>query len=328
MMNDEKDVMRNKLSFSVFLFFVVFVVFLQSFSVWAENGDFVSLTQSGYQIFYAPGISQPGQAIVVALHSRDSLAQASAHQPLRMSFRDRKFSLEAVAQGWRGVAAVPLGTAAGKYKLTIMLQSGEELIVPITVLAHDYGEQRLTVPEEMATPILAENLQKIKRDRQNLGVAYASSGESLLFAEVFRSPLSSTITSPFGRRRLLNGKPKSPHGGIDFKAAVGVPIAAAAKGRVVLAEELYYSGNLVIIDHGLDIFTLYMHLDEILCRPGDIVASEQIIGKAGSSGRVTGPHLHWGVKIAGVFVDPLRFVGDSKHLLKLPWEDGNGKSKF
>ena len=327
-MKDERDVMSSKLRNSIFMSVIFFVVFLQSFTVQAEHGDFVSVVLAGYEIFHTPENPQPGQAIVVALHYRDSLPQALAHQPLTMSFRERKFSLEAVAQGWRGVAAVPLGTAAGKYQLTIMFQNGDELIVPIAVLDHDYGEQRLTVPEEMATPMLAENLQKIKRDRQNLGLAYASSGDSLLFVEAVRSPLSSTITSPFGRRRLFNGKPKAPHGGVDFEAAVGLPISAAAKGRVVLAEELYYSGNLVIIDHGLDIFTLYMHLDEIACLPGDVVASGQIIGKAGSSGRVTGPHLHWGVKIAGVFVDPLRFVSDSKYLLSLPWEDKNGKSKF
>ncbi len=296
-------------------------------SIWAENEGFVSVSRLDYEIFHAPENLRPGQALVVAFRYRGTKPVAD-QQPLMLNFIDRKFFLEPVAGGWRGVAAVPLGTVAGSYQLLIKFDDGAELALPITVLAHDYGEQRLTVPDEMATPVRPENLQKIKQDRKSLRLAYASSGSDLLLERVVRPPLSTTITSPFGRRRLLNGKPKSPHGGVDYKAAVGVPIVAAAKGRVVLAEELYYSGNLVLLDHGLGIFTLYMHLDEISCRCGDVVDFGQIIGTAGSSGRVTGPHLHWGVKIAGVFVDPLRFVTDSKHLLRVPWEGEDGKSKF
>ena len=311
--------MSKKFSLLIFLGLIILVGFFQANLVGAENAGFVSLNKSGYEIFYAPENPQPGQALVVALYSREKLETVD-QQPLKMNFIEHEFSLEPVTEGWRGVAAVPLGTRAGSYRLLIKLTGEGELILSITVAAHDYGEQRLTVPDEMATPMLPENLQKIKLDRQNLGIAYASSGASLLFKEMIRPPLSSTITSPFGRRRLLNGKPKAPHGGVDFKAVVGVPIVVAAKGRVVLAEELYYSGKLVIVDHGLDIFTLYMHLNKISCRPGDVVHPGQILGTAGCSGRVTGPHLHWGVKIAGVFVDPLRFVNDSKYLLELPWE--------
>jgi murein DD-endopeptidase MepM/ murein hydrolase activator NlpD len=171
-----------------------------------------------------------------------------------------------------------------------------------------------------------ENLAKIKHDRHDLQIAYGSSQSCLLLKDKMRPPLAARLTSPFGTRRLLNGKPKSPHGGVDFKAAIGVPVAAAAAGRVVLAEELYYSGRIVIIDHGLSIFSLYMHLSEIDCRVGDQVDAGQIIGKSGKSGRVTGPHLHWGVKIAGIFVDPLRFVDDSMHLLTIPWKTENGGS--
>ena len=312
--------MNKKLSLLFFLVLIVLVGSIGSSPAGAEKEGFVSVSQPGYEIFYAPEIPRPGQALVVALHSRKVKPATLDQHLLKMKFIKREFSMQSLGEGWRGVAAVPLGTRSGSYRLSIKFKEGDELVLPITVLAHDYGEQRLTVPSEMATPMKPENLNKIKRDRQNLRFTYASSGTSLLLEEEVRPPLTSTITSSFGLRRLLNGKPKAPHGGIDFRAAVGVPIAAAAKGRVALAEELYYSGNLVIIDHGLDIFTLYMHLDKISCRPGDIVHPGQIIGTAGSSGRVTGPHLHWGVKIAGVYVDPLRFVADSKYLLEVPWE--------
>jgi murein DD-endopeptidase MepM/ murein hydrolase activator NlpD len=245
-----------------------------------------------------------------------------------MWFRQREFPLEAVAGGWRGVVAVPLGTEKGNYDLTLKLRSGTEIELSVAVGDHDYGEQRLTVENEMATPMRPENLKKISQDRRDLKVAYNSSEPKVLFDNLFVPPLTSKLTSSFGTRRLLNGKPKSPHGGVDYKARIGVPVPAAARGRVVLAEELYYSGKIVIIDHGLSIFSLYMHLSEIDCRPGDLIAAGQVVGKSGRSGRVTGPHLHFGVKIAGVFVDPLRFVDDSRHLLQIPWEDGSGQSKF
>ncbi|MCK5539751.1 MAG: M23 family metallopeptidase [Deltaproteobacteria bacterium] len=312
--------MNKKLSLSLFLGLFFFVSLFCQTSAKAEKEGFVSVSQLNYEIFYAPENLRPGQALVVALRSLRVKSETLDQNPLKMNFIEREFSLRKLGDGWQGVAAVPLGTRPGSYKLSIKFKDGAGLVLPITVFAHDYGEQRLTVPKEMATPMLPENLKKINRDRQNLRRIYASSGTALLLDEEVRPPLASKITSPFGLRRLFNGKPRAPHGGIDFRAAVGVPIVAAAKGRVALAEELYYSGNLVIIDHGLDIFTLYMHLDKISCCPGDIVHPGQIIGTVGSSGRVTGPHLHWGVKVAGVFVDPLRFVTDSKHLLELPWE--------
>ncbi len=313
--------MNKKLYLLFFLGLVFFVGFFWSTPAGAEKEGFVSVSQLNYEVFHAPESPRPGQALVVALRSRKVKPETLDQRILKMKFIEREFSLQQLDEGWHGVAAVPLGTRPGSYRLSIKFNEGDELVLPITVLAHDYGEQRLTVPSEMATPMKPENLKKIKRDRQSLRLVYASSGTSLLLEEEVRPPLASTITSPFGLRRLFNGKPKAPHGGVDFRAGVGVPIAAAAKGRVALAEELYYSGNLVIIDHGLNIFTLYMHLDKISCRPGDVVHPGQIIGTAGSSGRVTGPHLHWGVKVAGVYVDPLRFVTDSKHLLKVPWED-------
>ncbi len=290
-------------------------------------GDFVATIENGYEIFLAPEKPAAGQALVVAF--RPVTADKLHNQQFSgMIFQKRIFPLEPVNGGWRGVVAVPLGTKAGSYNLAINSRAGIRLLVPVVVDEHDYGEQRLTVKNEMATPMRPENLKKIKQDRRDLKIAYGSSESRLLFSSELRPPLNSKLTSTFGTRRFLNDKPKSPHGGVDYKAKIGLPVAAAAQGRVVLAEPLYYSGRIVIIDHGLSVFSLYMHLSEIDCQVGDLIKAGQIIGKSGRSGRVTGPHLHFGVKIAGVFVDPLRFVDDSRHLLKIPWENGNGQGKF
>lgn len=311
-------------------FFIVslsLLVFFCTVPVADASGEFITVVENGYEIFLFPEKPEPGQALVIIFRPVSKSA-APKDQFSSMMFRQRKFQLEPIQGGWRGVAAVPLGTKSGTYELIMSSRTGARLVLPVAVADHDYGEQRLTVKSEMATPMRPENLQKIKQDRRNLKIAYGSSGARVLLSDKLVPPLTAKLTSPFGTRRFLNGKPKSPHGGIDYKAKIGVPIPAAAKGRVALAEELYYGGKIVIIDHGLSVFTLYMHLSEIDCQPGDSIEAGQIVGKSGKSGRVTGPHLHFGVKIAGVFVDPLRFVDDSRYLLEIPWEVGNGQNKF
>ena len=111
------------------------------------------------------------------------------------------------------------------------------------------------------------------------------------------------MTSVYGTRRLFNNVRKSQHLGIDYRAKVGVPIPSSNKGKVVLAQNLFYTGNTVILDHGLGVFTLYGHLNKILVKKGDLVNRRQILGEAGKTGRVTGPHLHWGVKVNGHWVN-------------------------
>jgi murein DD-endopeptidase MepM/ murein hydrolase activator NlpD len=112
----------------------------------------------------------------------------------------------------------------------------------------------------------------------------------------------------FGHRRVFNGEPRAPHSGADLRAATGTEILAANAGRVALAKNLFYSGNAVFIDHGLGVYTTYLHLSEMLVAPGDQVARGQVIGLAGATGRVTGPHLHWGVRILDARVDPFSLL--------------------
>jgi murein DD-endopeptidase MepM/ murein hydrolase activator NlpD len=114
--------------------------------------------------------------------------------------------------------------------------------------------------------------------------------------------------SNFGKRRVLNGHPGSPHSGVDFPAPTGTPVHAAQKGRVVLAEELYFSGNTVIVDHGLGIYTFYCHFSEIDAKVGDEVIAGTVIGKVGATGRVTGPHLHWGLQVQHTRVNALELL--------------------
>ena len=121
----------------------------------------------------------------------------------------------------------------------------------------------------------------------------------------FMRPVPGRISGNFGGQRVMNGIKKNPHGGMDIAAPVGTPVAAASDGRIVLAEpDLFYSGNVIIIDHGYSLFTIYAHLNEIDVVKGQTVKKGEIIGKVGKTGRVTGPHLHWGASLAGTRFNP------------------------
>src|SRR5207237_2671212 len=121
----------------------------------------------------------------------------------------------------------------------------------------------------------------------------------------FVPPVPSTVASHFGARSIFNGQVRSPHSGADFPSPTGAPVAAPNAGRVVLARDLYFSGNTVVLDHGLGLFSPLAHLSVIDVREDDRVVAGQEVGKVGATGRVTGPHLHWAVRVDGARVDPL-----------------------
>ncbi len=250
-----------------------------------------------------------GEAVVV------TIAAPVPSPPEYLLFLGRKYRLARVGRDYRAVLAVPLDAVPGCHEVQVVWGGRRQTTAVLEVRAGDYDEEHLTLPPEMVSPKQNVHLQQIRRDRQLLRRIYASSVPEVRFTHPFILPLESKIITPFGRRRFLNGKPKSPHGGIDLRGKTGTPVRASAGGRVALAGQLYYSGKAVIIDHGLDIFSLYLHLSRMLVHEGEMVHRGQLLGYVGSTGRVTGPHLHWGIKINGIFVDPLEFVTLSRLLL-------------
>ena len=142
----------------------------------------------------------------------------------------------------------------------------------------------------------------------DLSKIYATATPNLKFDSKFIPPMSSVITSPFGSARVFNGTLKSYHSGTDFRAATGSVVIASNDGIVVIAKDRYYAGGSVIIDHGEGIYTQYYHLSAIKVKVGQSVKKGEIIGLSGASGRVSGPHLHFGVIVHGVQVNPLNFI--------------------
>jgi murein DD-endopeptidase MepM/ murein hydrolase activator NlpD len=173
----------------------------------------------------------------------------------------------------------------------------------VIVAAKEFPEENLTVSAKFVEPP-PEAQKRIARERAKLARIYRHREAYSPPTEPFVRPVSGIKTSIFGMRRLFNGKPRSPHPGLDLRASEGTPVRASGPGRVVLAEDLYYSGNVVIIDHGGGLFTLYAHLSEIKTAADTLARSGDLIGLSGSTGRVTGPHLHWGAKIGNRPFDP------------------------
>lgn len=172
----------------------------------------------------------------------------------------------------------------------------------ISITARTYPYETLSVNPKRVK-LSKKDLKRVLKEREVLSRVYSKYSSTLRVDEQFKSPLSSKVTSEYGTRRLFNNVKKSQHLGIDFRAKVGVPIPSSNKGKVVLARDLFYTGNTVIIDHGLGIFTLYGHLSKLMVRENQMIEKGEVLGEAGKTGRVTGPHLHWGVKVNGHWVD-------------------------
>lgn len=175
--------------------------------------------------------------------------------------------------------------------------------MPIEIEDRVFPEQRLTVATGMASPPRSVQDRIAREAAQVRAVLNHVSPANYLTLPLLR-PVPGTVSSAYGLRRFFNNQPRNPHRGLDLRAALGDPVRSVSAGRVVLTAEHYYAGRCVYVDHGLGVCSLYMHLDAVTVREGQPVAAGEILGRAGQTGRVTGPHLHLGLNILGLAVDP------------------------
>ena len=175
----------------------------------------------------------------------------------------------------------------------------------LDVAPRDFPVQRIDgLPRRQVTPA-PEDLRRIRADNAAITAVRARDNAVPYFMSGFVRPLKGRVSGVFGSQRILNGKPRSPHGGLDIAAERGTPVAAAADGIVALAHpDMFYTGKTVMIDHGHGLASVYAHMQEILVEPGQWVGRGEPIGRVGSSGRATGPHLHWGVSLFSTRLDP------------------------
>jgi murein DD-endopeptidase MepM/ murein hydrolase activator NlpD len=211
---------------------------------------------------------------------------------------------------WSGLAGVDVELKPGTYPIVLEVTrpdgTKQTIRQDIQVDAAPYQEIPLDVPERFVEPP-SSALKKIAADQALKNKAFASSASKPLWSGPFHPPLKTAPqTDSFGTRRVFNGKLASIHRGLDYHARTGTPVMAVNSGRIVLARPLYYEGNCIIIDHGLGLMTLYMHLSHFNVKEGQKVRRGQLIALSGGTGRVTGPHLHLGVRWEGAYLDPVK----------------------
>lgn len=262
--------------------------------------------RSPLQLSHRARALTPGEIVLVDVRSRTPLAAVDGHafgQPITFT--------QVGPDRWQGLAAIDLATRPGRHALKVTARTtGNGTMTaarPIAVAARVFPTRRLTVAQEFAVPP-PETLPRIERERRTVEGIFARITPERLWSGAFVPPVPGPATSSFGRRSIVNGQPRSPHSGTDFQAAEGTAVVAPNHGRVVLAGDLYFAGRTIIIDHGAGLYSYLAHLSETLVSEGEEVERGQKIALSGSTGRITGPHLHWTMRIGAARVDPLSLI--------------------
>ena len=248
----------------------------------------------------------PGELVVVSVSSPRALSTVTGR------IFDRQVGFYQTPDGsWRGLVGIDLAVEPGLHDLALNLtsESGRttERVHRLPVADKAYPTRQLSVAPRYVEPP-PEVGERIAREAEEQRAIFAASSPERLWQGAWERPVPGAATSAFGSRSVFNGQPRNPHSGADFRAAEGTPISAPNVGRVVLTGDTYFSGGSVILDHGWGLYSYFAHLSEILVEEGQMVTLGQVIGEAGATGRVTGPHLHWTVRLNGARVDPLSLL--------------------
>lgn len=246
----------------------------------------------------------PGGVLVV------DVGAATAAAP-RVRWQDRQVLVTTDGGRYKAVVGVALSVKPGSYALELTDTAGAKRSLPVKIAPKKYREQRLTVapgqvdlsPEDAAR-VEAEQ----KRQRESLDSFSATQPATFLLQQ----PVAGKPSDSYGSRRIFNGQARNPHSGMDIPAPQGAPITAPADGVVLDTGDFFFNGNTVLIDHGHGFITMYCHLSAYAVQKGDVVKTGQLIGKVGATGRVTGPHLHFGVLLNGASVDPALFLAPAQ----------------
>ena len=219
--------------------------------------------------------------------------------------------------GYIGLLGIDMQDDPGTYELAVEVKQGEQakqLSFHVLVAKEKFAVEHLKLPKEKVD-LDEKAVSRWKAEQEQVKQALAENSRLKLWHSNFVEPVNGNRTGIFGSVRIMNGQPRNPHNGEDIGAPMGADVAATNDGIVRITVDHIFSGKGVFVDHGLGFYSMYFHLSEILVQDGDLVTAGQIIGKVGATGRATGPHLHWGVKLNGARVNPYS-------LLDLPFKNG------
>ncbi len=254
----------------------------------------------------------PGGVVVVELGEVDQ--EAADQERPEVRYRDRDALVVREGEQWVALLGVPLSAETGERRFTVRHADGSEETHSFEVGTRDYGESRITIDDErMVTPD-EEDLERIAEDRKEINAAIAYRSDRNPTPLSFELPIRDVETSAFGMQRYINDQRRNPHSGLDIRGAEGTPIHAPAPGEVIETGDYYFNGKTVFLDHGQGLISMFAHMSEISVAVGDSLETGDLVGKAGATGRVTGPHLHWTVALNGVIVNPRLFVADESPL--------------
>lgn len=243
----------------------------------------------------------PGGIAIIPLDDKSDTAPT-------VSYRDKPVMVVKHQGAWHAVVGIPLNAKSGGHKISITL-ADKTVDKTIDVTDKKYETQYLTIKNKRKVNPNDQDMDRIIKEKKKISAALAHWNDTLLAKNLSLDlPVEGRQSSSFGLRRFFNEQPRKPHSGLDIAAPEGTEIKAPADGVVILTGDFFFNGNSVFIDHGKGLVTMYAHMSAIDVKEGEAVARGQKIGAVGKTGRVTGPHLHWGISLNDARVNPSLFV--------------------
>ena len=243
-------------------------------------------------------LNAPGGVVIIPINSKD--------RP-KAFFYDKRVLVIGESQNWKAIIGIPLKIELGEHKLKVV-SNGVEANYLFEVVGKAYEAQYLTIKNKRQVNPNKEDMLRITRERKLISKAKINWREIDNVPLRFIKPAKGPFSSSFGLRRFFNNQPRNPHSGLDIAAETGTPIVAPAAGIVTNAGDYIFNGKTVFLDHGQGLITMYCHMENISVEEGDIVDVNDLLGTIGSTGRVTGAHLHWSVILNNTTVEPLLFL--------------------
>jgi len=265
--------------------------------------------QAAFPVQHTARSLQPGEVVrfVVKLPERANEVEAEAFKKTFAFYP----STSGDSNVWEGLVGIDLNISPGNHVVRISASKNGATVFAtshtLKVLSKEFPVRRITVEKKFVSPPESE-LDRIRVESKKVSAIFSKTTRERLWSGTFLRPVPGEAISSFGKKSFVNGQPRSPHSGTDFRAGKGTPIKSPNAGKVVLVQDLFFAGGTVIVDHGLGLYSYFAHLSAFKVAEGDVLEKGDVVGEVGATGRVTGPHLHWTLRLAGTRVDPLSLM--------------------